>query len=192
MGNLNNNLNNRNNSNGLSDAEIARLTNYNFKKEKSSKTNPHVKYAVFVTFIEIYNDRVYDLLDTTQRYGMSTQHSKKVREDEMKHAYVDGVKEVEVESIEDAFVQYYRGKERRRLAQTELNFSSSRSHSIFQIRLVHVPFDSSNGELYQDSRLLQRVHGKFVTFSFIFCALKIICCGQKFFGLIFLSYSRNS
>lgn len=100
------------------------------------------------------NDRVYDLLDDNQRYGLSTQHSKKVREDEFKHAYVDNVQEIEVKSIEDAFSQYYRGKERRRLAQTELNFTSSRSHSIFQIRVVQAPFDASQNLIYQDKRLL--------------------------------------
>ena len=134
------------------------LIDYQFgstSKSVSSKINPHVKYAVFVTFIEIYNDRVYDLLDDSQRYGISTHHSKKLREDDQKQSYIDGVNEIEVKSMKEAFQQYYIGKERRRLAQTELNFTSSRSHSIFQIRLVRAPFDSSTDEIYQDKRLLQ-------------------------------------
>lgn len=83
------------------------------------------------------------------------QQSKKIREDKNNHTYVDGVKEIEVKSITEAFEQYHLGKERRRLAQTELNFTSSRSHSIFQIRLVRVPVSTSSGDIHQDSRLLE-------------------------------------
>ena len=60
--------------------------------------------------------------------------------------------EIEVKTITEAFEQYHLGKERRRLAQTELNFTSSRSHSIFQIRLVRAPLSSKTGDIHQDAR----------------------------------------
>ena len=36
---------------------------FDFVPCTSDKVNVHVRYAVFVQFVEIYNDRVYDLLD---------------------------------------------------------------------------------------------------------------------------------
>ena len=42
------------------------------------------------------------------------------------------------------------GQKRRRVAQTQLNHESSRSHSVFNIRLVQVPLDPSGEEVLQD------------------------------------------
>ena len=83
---------------------------------------------------------------------MST--SKKIRDDQSRQTYVEGAKEVEVKSVREAYEQYFLGKDRRQLAQTELNFSSSRSHSIFQIRVVRVPVNAKTNEIEQDDRLL--------------------------------------
>lgn len=98
-------------------------------------------YSVFVTYIEIYNNSVYDLLDESPievtKRGGALQH-KLLREDINRNVYVNGVTEVEVESPEDAFEVYLRGQRRRRMAHTALNTESSRSHSIFNIRLVQV------------------------------------------------------
>lgn len=53
--------------------------------------------------------------------------------------YVHGVTEVEVKSPEEAFDIFYKGQRRKKMAHTNLNVESSRSHSIFTIRLVQVP-----------------------------------------------------
>lgn len=52
--------------------------------------------------------------------------------------YVHAVTEIEVKSSEDAFEVFQRGQRRRRVAHTALNAESSRSHSVFTIRLVQV------------------------------------------------------
>lgn len=54
--------------------------------------------------------------------------------------YVHGVTEIEVKSSEEAFEVFQRGQRRRRVAHTALNAESSRSHSVFTIRLVQVMF----------------------------------------------------
>jgi kinesin family protein 23 len=100
-------------------------------------------YSVFVTYIEIYNNFVYDLLDESPiemvKFGNKGQiQSKMLREDMYKNVYVNQVTEVEVESPSDAFDVFQRGLRRRRMAHTALNTESSRSHSIFNIRLVQV------------------------------------------------------
>ena len=50
--------------------------------------------------------------------------------------FVFGSTEKEVRSPKEALEIFYKGQKRRRVAQTQLNFESSRSHSIFNIRLV--------------------------------------------------------
>ena len=52
--------------------------------------------------------------------------------------YVHAVTEVEVKSTEEAFEVFQRGQRRRRVAHTALNAESSRSHSVFTVRLVQV------------------------------------------------------
>lgn len=104
--------------------------------------NEQALYSVFVTYVEIYNNSVYDLLDESpidMKARGALQH-KMLREDQNRNTYVNGVTEVEVESPEDAFGVYLRGQRRRRMAHTALNTESSRSHSIFNIRLVYVSF----------------------------------------------------
>jgi len=52
--------------------------------------------------------------------------------------YVHAVTEVEVKSAEEAFELFQRGQRKRRVAHTALNAESSRSHSVFTVRLVQV------------------------------------------------------
>ncbi|VDN55739.1 unnamed protein product [Dracunculus medinensis] len=76
--------------------------------------------------------------------------------------YVDNVIEVEVDSSNEALEQFFRGQERRRVADTLLNKQSSRSHSVFNIRLVMAPcqFDvfypvTDSSKMYFPSVFLQ-------------------------------------
>uniref|UniRef100_A0A914YRB3 Kinesin-like protein n=1 Tax=Panagrolaimus superbus TaxID=310955 RepID=A0A914YRB3_9BILA len=103
----------------------------------STKTLSHTRCcAVFVSYIEIYNDMCYDLLDETlTEERLFT--SKNIRIDYVsRKAYVEKIKEIEVESCDEAIEQFLQAQERRKIAKTLLNKSSSRSHSIFTIRLV--------------------------------------------------------
>ena len=70
--------------------------------------------------------------------------------------YVSGVTEVEIKSTEEAFETLYKGQKRRRVAQTQLNQESSRSHSVFNIRLVQAPLDPSGEEILQDNSKVLR------------------------------------
>lgn len=64
--------------------------------------------------------------------------SKLIREDGVGNMYIHGITEVEVKSTEEAFEMFYKGQKRKRMAHTSLNTDSSRSHSVFSIRLVQV------------------------------------------------------
>ncbi|XP_075227585.1 kinesin family member pavarotti [Lycorma delicatula] len=112
-------------------------------------------YAVFVTYVEIYNNAVYDLMeempdDMRQR----PLQPKLIREDGSHNMYVHGVNEVEVKSSEEAFDIYFKGQKRRRLAYTALNAESSRSHSVFTIRLVQAPLNLQGDSILQDRKKL--------------------------------------
>ncbi|KAK0075210.1 hypothetical protein PV325_007238 [Microctonus aethiopoides] len=110
-------------------------------------------YSVFITYVEIYNNSVYDLLDDEDPRGKPMQ-SKIVREDGNKNMYVHAVTELEVKSAEEAFDVFQRGQRKRRVAHTALNAESSRSHSVFTIRLVQGPLDCDGENIIQDKRVI--------------------------------------
>ncbi|XP_015116639.1 kinesin-like protein KIF23 [Diachasma alloeum] len=110
-------------------------------------------YAVFITYVEIYNNSVYDLLDEEEPKGKTLQ-SKILREDGNKNMYVHMVTQIEVKSSEEAFEAFRRGQRKRRVAHTALNAESSRSHSVFTIRLVQGPLDSQGENVVDDKRLI--------------------------------------
>lgn len=64
--------------------------------------------------------------------------------------YVHGVTELEVKSVEEALKAFHVGQKRKKTAQTVLNAESSRSHSIFTIRLVQSPMDQHGEYMMQD------------------------------------------
>ncbi|XP_014285491.1 kinesin-like protein KIF23 isoform X1 [Halyomorpha halys] len=114
-------------------------------------------YAVFVTFVEIYNNSVYDLLEEFPDDGFRPRapQVKIIREDADHNMFVHGVNEVEVSSADEAFEAFYRGQKRRRIAHTTLNAESSRAHTIFTVRVVQAPIDQHGQSVVQDKKYLQ-------------------------------------
>ncbi|XP_041767806.1 kinesin-like protein KIF23 [Anopheles merus] len=105
-------------------------------------------YAVFINYVEVYNNSVYDLLEETTI--QKTLQSKMVREDAQHNMFVHGVTEVEVKSVEEALELFQIGQKRKRMGHTILNAESSRSHSVFTIRLVQAPVDVQGENVVQD------------------------------------------
>lgn len=73
-----------------------------------------------------------------------------VREDAQHNMFVHGVTEVEVKSVEEALELFQIGQKRKRMGHTILNAESSRSHSVFTIRLVQAPVDVQGENVVQD------------------------------------------
>uniref|UniRef100_A0A3B3V7C5 Kinesin-like protein n=1 Tax=Poecilia latipinna TaxID=48699 RepID=A0A3B3V7C5_9TELE len=109
-------------------------------------------YSVFVSYIEIYNNYIYDLLEETQEDAIKPKppQSKTLREDQNHNMYVAGCMEVEVKSAEEAFQVFWRGQKKRKVANTRLNRESSRSHSVFIIKLAQAPLDADGDNILQD------------------------------------------
>ncbi|GAB1605824.1 kinesin-like protein KIF23 isoform X2 [Argonauta hians] len=123
-------------------------------KTKVDGVNNQFLYAVFVSYIEVYNNAVYDLLEeltTDPIVGYKAQQSKAIREDSSRMMYIHGCKEVEVKSPDEAFNVIYKGQNRRKVARTALNECSSRSHSVFNIRVVQSPLDDRGDEVLQEA-----------------------------------------
>lgn len=76
--------------------------------------------------------------------------TKIIREDIDKNMFVHGITELEVKSVEDALNAFHIGQKRKRMGQTILNSESSRSHSVFTIRLVQAPVDQLGEYVVQD------------------------------------------
>uniref|UniRef100_A0A8C3AS69 Kinesin-like protein n=1 Tax=Cyclopterus lumpus TaxID=8103 RepID=A0A8C3AS69_CYCLU len=109
-------------------------------------------YSVFVSYIEIYNNYIYDLLEDAQFDPIRPKapQSKILREDQNHNMYVAGCTEVEVKSTEEAFEVFWKGQKKRRIANTELNRESSRSHSVFTVKLAQAPLDADGDHILQD------------------------------------------
>ncbi|KAM6961347.1 kinesin-like protein KIF23 isoform 2-T2 [Aplochiton taeniatus] len=109
-------------------------------------------YSVFVSYIEIYNNYIYDLLEEAPYDPIRPKppQSKILREDPSHNMYVSGCTEVEVKSTEEAFEVFWRGQKKRRIANTQLNRESSRSHSVLIVKLAQAPLDADGDNILQD------------------------------------------
>ncbi|XP_050525569.1 kinesin-like protein KIF23 [Daktulosphaira vitifoliae] len=110
-----------------------------------------VAYSVFISYVEIYHNYVYDLLENVSD-GEIRRNSKIIREDSNGNMYVHGVNEQEVNSADEAFDWLRKGQLRKRTAPTFLNIDSSRSHTVFTLRLVQAPLDADGVNVIQDKK----------------------------------------
>ncbi|XP_044087405.1 kinesin-like protein KIF23 isoform X3 [Neovison vison] len=133
---------------------------------KAEEIDEDSVYGVFVSYIEIYNNYIYDLLEEVpfdpikpkwnscstpmRNTDFVPPQSKLLREDKNHNMYVAGCTEVEVKSTEEAFEVFWRGQKKRRIANTHLNRESSRSHSVFNIKLVQAPLDADGDNVLQE------------------------------------------
>ncbi|XP_071345256.1 kinesin-like protein KIF23 isoform X3 [Trachinotus anak] len=119
---------------------------------KSENVDEDCCYSIFVSYIEIYNNYIYDLLEEAPFDPIRPKppQSKILREDQNHNMYVAGCTEVEVKSTEEAFEVFWKGQKKRRIANTQLNRESSRSHSVFTVKLAQAPLDADGDHILQD------------------------------------------
>ncbi|CEP15184.1 hypothetical protein [Parasitella parasitica] len=90
------------------------------------------RYTVHVSFIEIYNEELIDLLNPAPPHERAPVT---IREDTKGHIIWTGLKEVPVGSTEDVLRFLQMGTENRATGSTDMNAKSSRSHAIFSVTL---------------------------------------------------------
>ncbi|KAF2454927.1 kinesin motor domain-containing protein [Lineolata rhizophorae] len=120
------------------------------------RETPHREFLLRVSYLEIYNERIYDLLSAPTN-GTGTgpappQEEIKLREDPRRGVYATPLKEEIVQSPTQLLRVIARGDNARRTGSTQWNARSSRSHAVVQIVVEsreRVP--GSNGSLTDPS-----------------------------------------
>lgn len=97
-----------------------------------------VLYSVWVSFFEIYNEFVYDLLEAPPSPPSRKRATLRLSDDKQGNPYVKDLTWIQVRSAEEAWRVLGAGRRNQSFASTHLNHNSSRSHSIFSLRLLHV------------------------------------------------------
>ncbi|XP_029426243.1 kinesin-like protein KIF13A isoform X2 [Nannospalax galili] len=109
-------------------------------KRISVEQNESQTFKVEVSYMEIYNEKVRDLLDPK-----GSRQSLKVREHKVLGPYVDGLSQLAVTSFEDIESLMSEGNKSRTVAATNMNEESSRSHAVFNIVITQTLYDLQSG-----------------------------------------------
>ena len=93
-----------------------------------------------LSYYEIYNERVYDLLSTQPEVSC------RVRESREEGAYVENLTKREFITYDNVTEILEEGNRKRSVAATLMNSSSSRSHAVFNVYVSQqlIPFTTSN------------------------------------------------
>ncbi|XP_056236711.1 kinesin-like protein KIF13A isoform X3 [Seriola aureovittata] len=125
--------------NGEQPGLIPRLCCSLFERVHREENEAHT-FKVEVSYMEIYNEKVRDLLDPK-----GSRQSLKVREHKVLGPYVDGLSQLAVTSFEDIEVLMSEGNKSRTVAATNMNEESSRSHAVFSIIVTQTLYDLQSG-----------------------------------------------
>lgn len=117
------------NQNGIVQLSILEL--FTIIKEQNYR---NVK--VLMSFLEVYNETIRDLLDTEKKKGLEVQ-------EDVAEVRVNNLCEVEVKSYEQAMTLITEGVKNRKMSPTRENKVSSRSHAILQIYVLNEFLDSN-------------------------------------------------
>lgn len=99
------------------------------------RETPHREFLLRVSYLEIYNEKIHDLLSASVSSGpgASQQEEIKLREDSKRGVYATPLKEEIVQSPTQLLRVIARGDHARRTSSTQFNARSSRSHAVVQI-----------------------------------------------------------
>ncbi|TYZ69077.1 hypothetical protein PybrP1_008455, partial [[Pythium] brassicae (nom. inval.)] len=104
-------------------------------------------YAVRVSYVEVYNESLYDLLNFSEPHGAGPSHSfgsnnssssaardeLAIQENAKGQTFIKGLARPLVKSEEEAFDLLFQGETNRTIAEHCLNAASTRSHCIFTV-----------------------------------------------------------
>jgi centromeric protein E len=128
-----------NNQNG-----VIRLAVEDIFRQITTQQNEKREYLLRVSYLEIYNEQIYDLLapqsNNAPRFGSNLQHhhlppstAVRIFESRTEGIQVRGLREEIVTCPQDVYDLLDVGDARRKVGSTGMNSSSSRSHSVFRI-----------------------------------------------------------
>lgn len=109
-----------------------------FRKIKDAQ-NDDTLYSVEVSYMEIYCERVRDLLNPKNKNNL------RVREHPLLGPYVEDLSKLAVTSYQDIHDLMDEGNKARTVAATNMNETSSRSHAVFTIIFTQRKHDNNSG-----------------------------------------------
>lgn len=112
--------------------------------EQISKQPEDVEFAMKVSFVEIYNEKIRDLLDPKKT-------NLKIHENKQQGVYVKDMTESYVGTEDEVYAILKIGNENRAIGVTNMNKQSSRSHSVFILQVEQknlTDFSSKCGRIY--------------------------------------------
>ncbi|XP_062513671.1 kinesin-like protein KIF3B [Corticium candelabrum] len=106
-----------------------------FRRIESSPSN--MQFLVTVSYLEIYQEVIYDLLNPSGK-------DMKVRQHPQLGIYVEDLAELVVRNEDEIAQLQEQGNKVRKMAATEMNHSSSRSHAVFMIQIEQKDSEADN------------------------------------------------
>ncbi|XP_067050248.1 kinesin-like protein KIF20B [Acropora muricata] len=97
-----------------------------------------VKFSVWVSFAEIYNETIHDLLEPCPMGKGKKRTTLRLGDDSNGNPYIKGLREIYVSNADEAYKILKIGQKNLKIASTKLNQNSSRSHCIFSIKVLRV------------------------------------------------------
>lgn len=106
--------------------------------EKLNKLTDPVEHEVSISYVEIYNDKVYDLLDDAKNNESIFTKGKKYA----------GSSKIAIQNSNDAKKILAKGNKNRHVRSTIINATSSRSHAMFSIFLKMRKMNSETASVF--------------------------------------------
>ena len=113
-----------------------------FQRIEANKS-PHISYTVRVSYLEIYNEHVRDLLAPSRPTSTGHPNYLKIREHPIDGPYVKDLSDLPVKNFTELMHCMRLGDASRTVASTKMNDTSSRSHAVFTIILKQIHHDLS-------------------------------------------------
>ncbi len=107
-----------------------------------SSSSPNISYNVRVSYFEVYNEHVRDLLVPRS----DPPYYLKIRESPIEGPYIKDLTDVPVKNFAEIMRYMRMGDSSRTTASTKMNDTSSRSHAVFTIMLKQIHHDLSTDE----------------------------------------------
>ena len=129
---------------------------------------------ISVSFIEIYNESINDLLNNTKT-------NLELRETQNKEVVVNNLTEIKIKSQQEALNLLIKGNESRIVASTKLNEKSSRSHCIFRLNLEITKNIKKNNfdDEEEISKIILKSHINLIDLAGSENSSKTGCVGQR-------------
>jgi hypothetical protein len=112
--------------------------------EEAQEETPNTSYSVHVSYFEVYNEHVRDLLVPV--HANQAPHYLKIRESPTEGPYVKDLTDAPVKNYSEIMRYMNMGDASRTTASTKMNDTSSRSHSVFTIMLKSIRHDMLTDE----------------------------------------------